>query len=43
MKLASIFAAVIGSLLTISGAFASVQSKPVSYQDGETQLTGHIF
>ncbi len=43
MKLASIFVAAIGSVLTVSGALAAVQSKPVSYQDGETQLTGHIY
>ncbi len=43
MRLASIFSLVMASILTISGAFAAVQSKPVSYQDGETQLTGHIF
>lgn len=43
MKLVGIFAAVIWSLLSISGALAAVQSEPVSYQDGETKLTGHIF
>ncbi|MDH3673555.1 MAG: dienelactone hydrolase family protein [Gammaproteobacteria bacterium] len=43
MKLVGIFAAVIGSVLTFSGAFAAVQSEPVSYQDGDIQLTGHIF
>lgn len=43
MRLASILMAAIGSVLTVSGAFAAVQSKPVSYQDGETQLTGRIY
>jgi hypothetical protein len=43
MRLASIIVAAIGSVLTVFGALAAVQSKPVSYKDGETQLTGHIY
>lgn len=43
MKLVGLVAAVIGSVLSVSGAFAAVQSEPVSYEDGDTKLTGHIF
>ncbi len=42
-KLACILVAVIGFGLASSGVFAAVQSESVSYIDGETALTGHVY
>lgn len=42
-KIISTLTAVIGFSMVGSIAFAAVQSKPVSYQDGETTLTGHLY
>ena len=39
----NLYAAVIATCLVTSGAFAAVQSEPVSYQDEETKLTGYVF
>ena len=43
MGVINICTAVLALFLITSGAFAAVQSESVSYQDGETKLTGHIF
>lgn len=43
MRTTGVFTAVMMLLMTISGAYAAVQSEAISYQDGETQLTGHMF
>ncbi len=43
MKLTSIFPVVIGAVLVTAQTWAGVQSKSVSYQDGDTQLTGHMY
>ena len=38
-----VYTTVIATFLVTSGAFAAVQSESVSYQDGETKLTGYVF
>jgi dienelactone hydrolase len=43
MRTATIFSLFVLSVLTVSAASAAVQSKSVSYKDGETPLTGHVF
>jgi len=43
MKSLSIFTVLIASLMTISGASAEIRSQAISYQDGDANLTGHLY
>jgi dienelactone hydrolase len=43
MKILPISTVLIASLLTISGASAEIRSKVIHYQDGDANLTGHLY
>lgn len=43
MRITTIIPLFVLLVLTSSAASAAVQSKSVSYKDGETELTGHVF